>query len=122
VHELRARVVSGRQRDTPDWSPDGKSIAYMCRKGEAPEGRSVGTFEICIMNADGSGQKKITNNGVPELTPVWSPDGKQIIFHRAVGGVGQFQLFSINADGSGEKQLTFPPGFSAFANCGNAVQ
>jgi TolB protein len=104
----------------PDWSPDGKLIAYMCRKGEAPEGRSIGTFEICIMNADGSGQKRITNNRVAELTVSWSPDGKLIIFHRAVGGVGQYQLFTINADGTGEKQLTFPPGFNGFPSWGRA--
>jgi TolB protein len=104
----------------PDWSPDGKLIAYMCRKGEAAEGRSIGTFEICIMNADGSGQKRITNNRVAELTVSWSPDGKQIIFHRAVGGVGQYQLFTINADGTGEKQLTFPPGFNGFPSWGRA--
>jgi TolB protein len=72
------------------------------------------------MNADGSGQKRITNNRLAELTPSWSPDGKQIIFHRAVGGVGQFQLFTINADGTDEKQLTFPPGFSGFASWGRA--
>jgi TolB protein len=104
----------------PDWSPDGKLIAYMCRKGEAPEGRSIGTFEICIMNADGSGQKRITNNRVAELTVAWSPDGKQIIFHRAVGGAGQYQLFTINADGTGEKQITFPPGFNGFPSWGRA--
>jgi len=104
----------------PDWSPDGKLIAYMCRKGEAAEGRSIGTFEICIMNADGSGQKRITNNRVAELTVSWSPDGKQLIFHRAVGGVGQLQLFTISADGTGEKQLTFPPGFNGFPSWGRA--
>jgi TolB protein len=104
----------------PDWSPDGKLIAYMCRKGEAAEGRLFGSFEICIMNADGSGQKRITNNRVAELTVSWSPDGKQIIFHRAVGGVGQLQLFTINADGTGEKQLTFPPGFNGFPSWGRA--
>jgi Tol biopolymer transport system component len=104
----------------PDWSPDGKLIAYMCRKGEPIEGRAIGSFEICIMNADGSGQKRITNNRVAELTVSWSPDGKQIIFHRAVGGAAQYQLFTINADGTGEKQLTFPPGFSGFPNWGRA--
>jgi TolB protein len=104
----------------PDWSPDGKLIAYMCRKGDPIEGRSIGSFEICIMNADGSGQKRITNNRIHELTVSWSPDGKQIIFHRAVGGVGQLQLFTINADGTGGKQLTFPPGFNGFPSWGRA--
>lgn len=105
----------------PDWSPDGKLIAYMCRKGEPAEGRSIGTFEICIMNADGSGQKRITYNRLPKLTVSWSPDGKQLVFHRAVGGVGKFQLFTINADGTGEKQLTFPPGFNGFPSWGMAT-
>ena len=101
----------------PDWSPDGKLILYSCRKGEIVEGRLFGTFELCVMNADGSGQKRITNNRVAELTPSWSPDGKQIFFQRAVGGLFA-QLFTINADGTGEKQLTFPPGFSAFPSWG----
>ena len=70
------------------------------------------------MNSDGSSEKRITNNKVPETTVMWSPDGKQLIFHRAVGGVGQFQLFTINADGTGEKQITFAPGFNGFPNWG----
>ncbi len=104
----------------PDWSPDGKLIAYLCRKGDPARAGLPGTFEICIMNADGSGQKRITNNRVPELNVSWSPAGKQIVFHRAIGGVGRFQLFTINADGTGEKQLTFPPGFNGFPSWGRA--
>ena len=70
------------------------------------------------MNADGTGLTRLTNNAVPELTPSWSPDGRQIVFHRAVGGRGQFQIFVMNADGTGEQQLTFPPGRNGFANWG----
>ena len=106
----------------PDWSPDGKQIAYMCRRGEPAREGTPGTFEICIMNADGTGQKRITNNRLPELTVTWSPNGKQLMFHRAVGGPGQFQLFTINADGTGEKQLTFPPGFNGFPSWGMVIK
>ncbi len=110
------RLTNNNEEErAPDWSPDGKRILYSCRKGEALEGRSVPTFEICIMNADGSGQKRITNNRVAELTLAWSPDGKTLIFHRAVDGPGKFQLFTINADGTNEKQITFAPGFNGFA-------
>jgi Tol biopolymer transport system component len=114
-----ARLTNNSEEErAPAWSPDGKRILFQCRKGSPPQGRAVATFELCVMNADGTGLTRLTTNTVPELTPSWSPDGRQIVFHRPVGGPAQFQLFVINADGTGEKQLTFPPGISAFANWG----
>jgi Tol biopolymer transport system component len=93
----------------PSWSPDGSRIVYMCRHG-GPD------FEICVMNADGTGQTQITDNGVLDATPSWSPDGTKICFHRQIGA--QFQLWTMNPDGTGQTQLTFPPGINLFANWG----
>ena len=93
----------------PSWSPNGKRIAFCCRRN-GPD------FEICVMNADGSGQTVLTDNSAPDLTPTWSPDARKIVFHRPVGGAARFQLFSIAIDGTGETQLTFPPGLNAFPN------
>lgn len=113
----RVRITNNSEEErAPAWSPDGKRILFECRKGLPAQGRVVATFELCVMNADGTGVTRLTSNGVPELTPSWSPDGRQIVFHRPVGGRAQFQLFLINADGTGERQLTFPPGNSAFAS------
>ena len=100
----------------PAWSPNGTRLVFSCRKGDPaqPGGGGLRTFELCVMNADGTDLRRVTNNAVPELTPTWSPDGRQIVFHRALGGRGRFQLFVINADGSGERQLTLPPGFNSF--------
>jgi TolB protein len=101
----------------PAWSPDGKRILFMCRKGPPAEGRVIASFELCIINSDGTGLRRLTRTG-RYLTGQWSPDGRQIVFHRAVGGPGRFQLFLINADGTGERQLTNTTGLNGFPNWG----
>jgi len=100
-------TTNGEEERAPSWSPDGHRIVYMCRHG----GRD---FEICVMNADGSGAVQLTDNAVGDLSPDWSPDGTKIVFHRT--GPGRFQLWMMNADGSGQVQLTQPPGMNAMAN------
>ena len=109
---------NAEEERAPSWALDGKRIVYCCRKGAPEREGGVRTFEICVMNADGTGQARLTNNTIGDLTPTWSPDGTKIVFHRRVGGRGQFQLFVINADGTGEKQLTSPPGLNGFPNWG----
>jgi Tol biopolymer transport system component len=51
------------------------------------------------MNADGSGLRNLFNKAAFEVSPHWSPDGRQIAF---LGG----GLYVMNADGSGATQLT----------------
>jgi Tol biopolymer transport system component len=81
----------------------------MCRRGG-------NDFEICVMNADGSNQSQLTNNLVGDLTPTWSVDDQQIMFHRPVAG--RLQLFAMNADGTNQHQVTNAAGNNAFANWG----
>jgi len=71
------------------------------------------------VDADGSGEVKLTDSPLGDLTPSWSPDGTKIVFHRPKGrGLGAWDLWLVNADGSGESQLTDAPGYTGFASWG----
>ena len=98
----------------PVWSPDGARLAFGCTLGEIlPSG--VGDFEICVVQADGSGLTRVTD--APGLTSVgaWSPDGTGIISSSSrdqdPGGVSQCgDLYLIAVDGSSTARLTSGPG------------
>jgi TolB protein len=96
---------NSEEERAPAWSPDGTRIVFMCRYGGTD-------FEICIMNADGSGLVQVTNNSVQELGIRWSVGGDQFVFNRGVDG--RNQIFSINVDGTGETQLTNTVGHNLF--------
>ncbi len=66
----------------------------------------AGAHEIYTMNADGTGQTRITYDGGGNFDPAWSPDGSKIAFES--GG----QIHMVNADGTGRRRLTSNPGSS----------
>ena len=91
----------------PAWSPDGTRIVYMCRK-LASDGMM--RQAVCIMNADGTGQVRLTDTG---FTPTFSPDGQKILFHKL-----DDQLWVMNADGTEQVKQTSPPSLNALGNWG----
>lgn len=73
--------------------------------------------QICIINADGSGYKQLTNNSTNTYYPSISPDSKSIVY--AVNQYDNFDLYSITLSDSKVTQLTsgignsFSPDFSS---------
>jgi dipeptidyl aminopeptidase/acylaminoacyl peptidase len=68
------QLTAGLARDTnPQWSPDGKQIAFLSTRGEKPQ--------IYLIPVDGGEAQALTamEQGVGG-GPVWSPDGKHIAF------------------------------------------
>jgi Tol biopolymer transport system component len=63
-----------------------------------------GNAEIYVMKADGTGLSRLTNNGVSDAEPAWSPGGTKIAFVRG-SGLGE-EIYVMNADGTGVKRLT----------------
>jgi Tol biopolymer transport system component len=64
--------------------------------------------EIFVINADGSGLRRLTRNAVPDRDPAWSPDGQKIAWSRS-DGTGA-HVFTMDADGSDQQDLTPTPG------------
>ena len=61
-----------------------------------------------MINADGSGLRRLTRNAVADSEPAWSPDGQKIVWSRS-DGTGA-DVFVMNADGSDQQNLTLKPG------------
>lgn len=61
-----------------DWSPDGKYIAYSCRKAVGKDYAFSTDTEIYIYNVATGETKVIPMAGGYDTDPVWSPDGKKI--------------------------------------------
>ena len=57
------------------------------------------------MNADGSGQTRLTTTmPIDASLPAWSPDGSKIAFTSFRDGEGE--IYVMNADGSAQARLT----------------
>ena len=80
---------------SPLWPQAGK-IAFTSNRD--------GNQEIYVMNADGSGETRITAAPAADGLPSWSPDGCYIAFASDRDGKGD--IYVMNADGSGQTRLT----------------
>jgi len=102
----------------PAWSPDGKKIAFTSDRNTyftpyKGKNYEITVREIYVMNFDGSGQKRLTNNTANidyDTGPAWSPDGKKIAF-TSLNSDGNPEIYVMNADGSGLERLTNNPAF-----------
>jgi Tol biopolymer transport system component len=69
--------------------------------------RDSGNNELYVINADGTGQTRLTNSEEWEQQSSWSPDGAKIAFTRDLGGYRT--IYVMDADGGSPVQLTNPP-------------
>ena len=87
----------------PAWDPTSAKIAF------ARQDKSSETFDLFVMNADGTGKEKIRIPGAANnRQPDWSPGG-QIAFVRSLRANDTSNIYLVNQDGTGLAQLTATP-------------
>ncbi len=86
---------------SPDWSPDGGSIAYIVAK-RAPDARP--SYALAIAAPDGRGERVIYDTPLTLTDVAWSPDGKWIA--ATIGG----QLHKLRPDGGELRRLSHHQG------------
>jgi Tol biopolymer transport system component len=117
----------------PTWSPDGRLVAFTCRTATITEmvERLTGPFvelftgsrplavaysyfdeelDTCIVQADGGGRIRLTDNHVADYSPSWSPDGQYIAFMSDRDG--RTEVFVMGSDGSHPMRISRTEGVS----------
>jgi Tol biopolymer transport system component len=100
----------------PAFSPDGKHIAYSDYVHGSPGANALVGIEVYVMNADGTGKRRLTKTTVDGKTktnvvirwsnrPAYSPDGKKIVYSSTQSG--NSEIWVMNANGTHREQLTF---------------
>ncbi|HJU43952.1 MAG TPA: DPP IV N-terminal domain-containing protein [Vicinamibacterales bacterium] len=105
------RVVSltpsGNWNDEqPRWSPDGGRIAFKSDRS--------GSYNLYVMNADGSNVVRLTEHGAVDHDPTWLPDGESLVFTSDRDrGAGRWDLYRIwIGDRSVERLTNFFQGYA----------
>ena len=93
-----SRVISStRLENTPEYSPDGRQIAYQSER--------AGRDEIWVANSDGSSSRQLTRlESKVSGFPRWSPDGRLLVFHSRVDGPAN--LFIVDTVTGALRRLT----------------
>ena len=93
-----ALIQSTRHDVSPQFSPDGNSIAFTSNRH--------GSLEIWTCRNDGSNPVELTKFRAPTGagSPRWSPDGSQIIFDCRVNG--KADIYAISAQGGSPARIT----------------
>ncbi|MEO5617269.1 MAG: hypothetical protein ABIS67_05830 [Candidatus Eisenbacteria bacterium] len=99
------RLTDDAEQDyLPAWSPDGRRIVFTSWRRES--GDTVRAPHLYIMNADGTGQRRMVHRSLETSSgATWAPGGRSIVYSRRAGEKGA-DLWIAYRDGRYERRLT----------------
>jgi Tol biopolymer transport system component len=101
THRRRLTRFTDGWETSPAWSPDGKRLVFVRTTTLLKEG--VNRTALWIVNADGSGLRRVLTIPDNAVNPSWSPDGRWIAFNDA-----RDRLYVTRLNGTGTKRLGPP--------------
>lgn len=93
----------------PFFSPDGKQIIFRADREEQHY------LQIYIVDADGSNERQLTNNGAVNWAPYWHPDGRHVAFTTSLHGHQHYEIYLLDVETSEQIRLTHNPSFDGLA-------
>ncbi len=93
----------------PAFSPDATRLAVM--KNDLNNGQT----DIWIMDIAAGKSTQVTNNTLPKLNAMWSPDGAHILY-ASTPKIGDWGVYRRSSDGTGGEELLFRYTPGAFLN------
>ena len=105
--QRQVTFLERQDASTSSWSPDGQQIVFASQLGDARGTASYSdpsSGEIYVINVDGTGLHRLTENSASDYGPDWSPDGSRIVFTSARDG--DDEIYTMSPDGSNLQQLT----------------